>query len=114
MDNNTVIGIVVVFLIGFIGFLLNIYRQGKEQAKEFNALAITFNDGISKLNILVSQLNTTVEFLNKEIEKQSERNTIHGKEIDSIDKVVTVNRAMLEKLEDRMDILERKTCAGQK
>lgn len=107
MDNNTVIGIVVVFGIGFIGFLLNIYKHGKDQAKEFNALAITFNDGIGKLNILVSQLNTTVEFLNKEIEKQSERNTVHGKEIDNIDKIVTVNCAMLEKLEDRVTTIEK-------
>lgn len=107
MDNNAVIGIVVVFGITFIGFLLNIYKHGKDQAKEFNSLANTFNDGISKLNILVSQLNTTVGFLNREIEKQSERNTTHGKEIDSIDKIVTVNSAMLEKLEERVIQLEK-------
>ena len=112
MDNSTVIGIVVVFLIGFIGFLINIYKQGKEQAETQYKLNNEINATISKLNIAVERLNHTIAYVNKELERLNNRATIHGKELDQVNMQINTLSTVQHQILQRLATLENKTCIG--
>lgn len=119
MENNAVIGVVVAFGITFIGFLLNIYKQGKEQAEAQYRTTSELNKTISELRITIEKLNSNLTHTNLEVNRLDERLTVHGKEIDMIDKsqntlsaLYAQQDARISALENRVNTLESKRCVA--
>lgn len=103
------IGLFVVAFIVIGGVAISIKDSGKKQAEQFNALTTTFNESLAKLNTSVQELNITLSFIKKDAEKQNDRMTTHGKEIDELSTRTTINKVTLDRHEKRLDILENKT-----
>lgn len=112
MENNTIIGVFVVFGMTFIGFLLNIYKQGKEQAEAQYKLNSEINITINKLNLSIEKLHSIIEYLSKDIERLQDRATVHGKELDSVNLTINTLSTVQHQLVDRVTILENKRCIG--
>lgn len=112
MDNNAVIGIVVVFGMGFIGFLLNIYKQGKEQAELQYRITSEIKEMISTLNITVEKLQNIVEYLAKDIERIENKATSIDKEVDQVNMTVNTLSTIVQQHTLDINELKNKRCVG--
>lgn len=102
------IGIFVVGAVVLGGIYISIKETGKKQAEQFNKLASTFNDSLSKLNISVQELNITLSFIKKDAEKQNDRMTTHGKEIDANNTNIAILKTIVDRHEVRLGNIENK------
>lgn len=108
METIGIVSAVVALLAGIFGLYLKIRDDAKKQANEFAVITKTFNDSVSKLNTTIAEINTTLKFYKAEIDRIGNRATTHGKELDELSKIVTLNQHRLEQVEKVIDVLNNR------
>ena len=107
------VGFLFVGLVIIGGVAISVKKMGREQALEANkiitdftnqitAVQEKFNVSIKTLDLTISSLQKTIDYINRDLEKNSNRISSHGKELDKNSTAIAVHEKILERQEEKV------------